>query len=403
MCIIQDNEVDKKLEIANMRQIFRNAWLTIAAACAKSAYEGFLHPRKKRAGPTLRLPFLCPSQEIGTIHLGWQPSIPELDLSRADVTYAMTNPIENRAWTLEEKLLSQRMLIYSSTNLIWICKAKTSFDGGGWDFRPGPRLISLHGNTRIQGRTWREIVEDYSQRLLSDGRDKLRAISGLAQECGVRYPDQYLAGLWRCEMPRDLLWRVMENPQQAISISGALSAPGRLLETRRPKISVSLGARHMHYRAPSWSWASVDCRMVWLNHPNFLKHEDFELMDCSVTPAFVQEPYGDVTASSQLRLRGPLVPLGSEQQMLSGLSHMTCYFEDPVVHVSKEIFGLIVGQYIAGVWKREEWAGLLLHQEPIDQHVNTTGYRRIGYFHSFDPNGLPKALTRYSIQEIAIF
>ncbi|KAK5279240.1 hypothetical protein LTR20_007215 [Exophiala xenobiotica] len=397
MCIIQDDKVDKKFEIANMRKIFKNACVTIVAACSKSAYEGFLHPRKEPSSGVLRLPFLCPSQEIGTIYLGWQQSTQEIDLSQADI-YTKTNPIESRCWTLEEKLLSQKMLIYSSTNLIWICKTKTSFDGGGWDFRPGPKLISIDGTTKPQGRTWREIIADYSQRLLSDERDKLRAISGLAQECSFRHPDQYLAGLWRSEMPSDLLWRVPEEAHQAISISTLLTAPSRILETRRQKVFSA--ARHMQYRAPSWSWASVDSPVVWLNYPSFSKHDNFELVDCSVTTASVQEPYGDVT-DAKLRVRGPLVPLRSEQQMLAGVSHITCYFEDPVVHTSKEIFGLIVGRYIGGVWKREEWAGLLLCREPCAQHI-TTEFRRIGCFYTFDPDGLPEALTGYSIEEVAI-
>ena len=282
---------------------------------------------------------------MGTIHLGCQQSIKEIDLSRED-PYSKNNPIESRAWTLEEKLLSRRMLIYSSTNLLWICKSKTSFNGGDWDFRPGPRIMSIDENVKSQGRKWREIIEDYSQRSMSNERDKLRAISGLAKKCMIRYPDQYLAGLWQSEMTRDLLWRVQGKQERAISISTLLTAPSNILQSHRQIISVSV--RSAPYRAPTWSWASVNTPVTWRNYPNFSKHKDFEIVGCSVTPVSVEEPYGEV-AQAHLRVRGPLVRLGSEQDLLNTTSHIACHFEDSIASANKEIYGLIIGQYIGGV------------------------------------------------------
>ncbi len=45
-CIVQDSEDDKAREIAQIRWIFRNAYVTIVAACAETVRDGFLHDRR---------------------------------------------------------------------------------------------------------------------------------------------------------------------------------------------------------------------------------------------------------------------------------------------------------------------------------------------------------------------
>ncbi|OQV07827.1 hypothetical protein CLAIMM_12198 isoform 3 [Cladophialophora immunda] len=62
LCIIQDSDEDKSTEINKMGAIFRNATLTIAAATARSATEGFLRtPRKELKSCAVRLRFACPT------------------------------------------------------------------------------------------------------------------------------------------------------------------------------------------------------------------------------------------------------------------------------------------------------------------------------------------------------
>jgi hypothetical protein len=90
---------------------------------------------------------------------------------------------------------------------------------------------------------WRDLVEEYSKRKLTQERDKLNAISGLAQMIeditNLRNgsPDTYLAGLWASDLIPGLVWCVY-SPD---------STPHGL-EYRRP----------LKYRAPTWSWASVE-------------------------------------------------------------------------------------------------------------------------------------------------
>lgn len=81
---------------------------------------------------------------------------------------------------------------------------------------------------------WPKMVEAYSRTGLTVPSDKLVALSGVASVFSQALDEEYLAGLWRRNLGIQILWQV-----------GAVSDGVR---TRRSLI----------YRAPPWSWASVD-------------------------------------------------------------------------------------------------------------------------------------------------
>jgi hypothetical protein len=80
---------------------------------------------------------------------------------------------------------------------------------------------------------WREIVRSYSVRTLTNIKDKLPTLAGIAALLKDKSGDVYAAGLWRRSLPFDLLWRCDQ--------SGALKSGKE--------------------RAPSRSWISVDGRL----------------------------------------------------------------------------------------------------------------------------------------------
>lgn len=106
-------------------------------------------------------------------------------------------------------------------------------------------------------------MEDYAGLDLSVPGDKLVAISAIAKETRAQFSRlgapssaEYLAGIWKHSLPGGLLWNLRDS-----------------------------GRRPPSYRAPSWSWASVDGRL------NIQQTWDFEpavwfasLVDASVTP-----------------------------------------------------------------------------------------------------------------------
>ena len=99
-------------------------------------------------------------------------------------------------------------------------------------------------------------MQDYSKRKLTYGKDKLIALSGLAHDYYEREEKspvfyeyykgekrgKYGAGLWEDVMPSALLWRTYQ-PFNASPFQ--------------------LPLRPLEYRAPSWSWASVDAQVSY--------------------------------------------------------------------------------------------------------------------------------------------
>jgi len=90
-------------------------------------------------------------------------------------------------------------------------------------------------------RQWTQICLDYSACFLTKEEDKLVALSGIAQEFSQSLSsDVYLAGLWKNNLPHNLLWRVRHKDGLPIQSN---SEPAR---------------KPCAYRAPSWSWLSLD-------------------------------------------------------------------------------------------------------------------------------------------------
>jgi hypothetical protein len=79
-------------------------------------------------------------------------------------------------------------------------------------------------------------VENYSGCGLTKESDKLVALSGVAAYFKDMLQDDYLAGLWKANLPSTLLWSVWPW------------IVGDGTSTARP----------LKYRAPSWSWAAID-------------------------------------------------------------------------------------------------------------------------------------------------
>jgi len=131
---------------------------------------------------------------------------------------------------------------------------------------------------------WGILVSRYSRLGLSNPGDKLLALSAAAEAYGKAYSDKYaeerryMAGLWAEHMPFGLLWSLTGNP---ISY--------------RPS-----------YRAPSWSWASIDGEVHF--HDERQSTHDLPCLTAKVLSfdtqlALSAAPYGQVTGA-QLRIEG---------------------------------------------------------------------------------------------------
>jgi len=139
---------------------------------------------------------------------------------------------------------------------------------------------------------WLRVVTAYSLRVASLERDKLNALAGIASHPSFSRalgPD-YFAGLWQYGLARQLTWRTSRRHR-------ALS-----------KNDIFTFYRPVRYRAPSWSWASLEGGVI---HFNFSFDDEDEavpevicdIIDCSTTPTYPElNPFGEVLYA-QLRLK----------------------------------------------------------------------------------------------------
>jgi hypothetical protein len=317
LCIIQDNEKDWNHQAAIMAFIYTRAECTLIAASSEDSTQGCrvdpLFQRRYPISPHLdldfgdkRIRFFAQSPRDWTEEYG-------------------ENPLIHRAWTLQEKELSRRAIHFSSNMLLWECKTLKGSSELPWSERTIADLSSLlrHNsagdlnvdtlNTSLRSR-WFEVVEEYSRRFMTYELDKLPAISGVITL--IRMGDPYNAGLFRADLPSALLWRT------------ALPSSDR---GRRPPLDAFFPRRPMQYRAPSWSWASVDGPISYdSQRVMYPVDDDLGFEDISVLAVHTDQVGGGHLAgpvtNGSIQLKGRLLRTLIDQHSTNPSAHsMNCH------------------------------------------------------------------------------
>ncbi|KAI0886231.1 heterokaryon incompatibility protein-domain-containing protein [Annulohypoxylon maeteangense] len=232
LCIIQDSEEDWQREASKMGMVYSVATLTIATSCAPNEDTGCFRDRKPACITPLFLTS-CPFSESRNIAIYSEGS--GEDWRRIRHGY-----LKERGWTLQEWLLSTRVVHFSRKQVYWECRQSDASEAWPSDLKPNairpsakpPFVLSENRQWSAQ-ENWGRIVEDYSGRKFSFDKDMFPAISGLArvmEELADGQLGQYLAGLWGANFIQWLCWSTAW------------------------KVPVSLPTE---YVAPSWSWASL--------------------------------------------------------------------------------------------------------------------------------------------------
>lgn len=306
LCIIQDSPIDWEVEASRMASVYRGAYLTIAPATASDVSEGFLSRNYREMNTWYKEPYReewinhnRQSTILGTrfVKGAW---------SCDDTQSVLAPPLawSSRGWTLQEQLLSRRLLKYHAYELRWVCQVKntcqcsSNSEGGGNSSNnpldnPGRFFISAEGAYEL----WYRLIVDYTARKLTDYRDKLPAISGLAKIFQQTIQSPYIAGMWVDYLLWDMLWAVPERAE-------TLYAP-----------------EHYQYIAPSFSWASVTSPVHFAT--DMLNHGDG--VDWDLDPMVVIEDHGSVTGGHD-----PLGRMSNGWVKVRGyISKVTLSFDPP--------------------------------------------------------------------------
>ena len=294
LCIVQNSETGKAEDIANMNKTYQRAALTIVAGSTSSASEGFLHPRRPishmltdvQRNPNREFKIPCKYSDDDYITVG---------VKRMEPSSSFMDPIVRRAWTLQETLLSPRLLTYSCHTLTWHCKS-ASFKMDDWYYPDRNSYESLAQNITVGrghrevNRKWDTIVKLYTDRALTVSEDKLPALAALATAFSPALGPTYLAGIWESALPEALLWMPQSGYPDAELRSFASEHLDRVV--RRSKT----------YRAPTWSWASID-GLVTYGHDELKRSDICKVVECETVPRYPIAPFGEVI-SGYVRMRG---------------------------------------------------------------------------------------------------
>lgn len=109
-------------------------------------------------------------------------------------------------------------------------------------FKTFPNLYRNGCKSDVIENYWRQrILLPYSRRILTKSTDKLVALTAVASRFQSEFGLTYLAGLWKDDLIRELLWSI---------------------DYSRPAEKYA-SIRQESYYAPTWSWVSVDAPMSW--------------------------------------------------------------------------------------------------------------------------------------------
>lgn len=291
LCIVQDDDEDWLTQSSSMREIYAQAYCNISATASQNSSQGLFRTRDMSqdwfSTATLNIPGLAESVSCFVLDLSfWN-------------RYVHEAPVNRRSWVLQERLLSRRVLHMCQDQIAFECRSLdraesrpkglphyfmlrgrlvTALNMKKMDTATGRQLHELRlpiGHTSSSGpgagklqdmvsepkveldnqarwyyyENWKRIVEDYTKMDISFHKDRLIALSGIARrirdqiaEQGIK-DENYVAGLWMGGLAGQLLWYV--NP---------VGGDKQPLADLRPKDKNAL----YEYRAPSFSWASVE-------------------------------------------------------------------------------------------------------------------------------------------------
>ncbi|KAF2116879.1 heterokaryon incompatibility protein-domain-containing protein [Lophiotrema nucula] len=301
LCIIQDNRVDWEVESGLMKDVYENATVVIAAMSSPSDDNGFLLERPEN---------FLQQMNIGTLE---HPSIVQVARRINHKSSHANSPLSLRGWTFQERAVARRVLSFTDQEMSWECNSAWHCECGARDHIPRSAFAAYEGHMlchlidsadeRTLYRVWREnIVEKYSTRALSKRSDKLPAISAIANVFLERLNSlrpahlpsiTYAAGLWHnaidpssVDIFFSLLWSPSGSPSRASAQTSEEVYP---------------------YRAPSWSWASLDAQVFYRHLGDDIKcpGSSIQKLWC---PPMGQDPTGEVAEGSYIVIRGQLSP-----------------------------------------------------------------------------------------------
>jgi hypothetical protein len=256
LCIVQGDIEDWRREASQMNSVYGNSSINIAAASAHSVHEGCF----------LKQPYLVDGLRA-QISVAGSKYVRDFRSSSIYSLATTESHLATRAWALQERILPSRTIHFGHRGAFWECRSKLAneFLPDGFPKMLGSGLNDHRTRSDFDGWWW-NVVRLYSAANLTFSRDKLPALSGVARSSYEERGGQYMAGMWRDEdIEAQLCWRA---------------------RSPRPRPT---------WRAPSWSWTSIDGAVLYTNRRWSASLQDnyAHVLDVDVE-LLGRDPFGEV-------------------------------------------------------------------------------------------------------------
>lgn len=246
-----------------MQDVYHHAIFNIAASAAPDGGVGLFYQRKPEELMRFKINVAWHLKYNGQYE---DSSIVQSFMCARDLQAEDTiddAPLNGRAWVMQERMLSRRIVHFTSGLLYWECYVtfadEVHPDGINSPRRLGSRALKQmlkEHDSAIQDdhrreqlhEAWRSFLTAYTGTRLTRRSDKLVALAGVTKKVSLLLQDECVAGLWRSQFLRELCWFVETRCESCYD------QPQNLRET---------------WVAPSWSWASIDNLMVHMDYTGY--------------------------------------------------------------------------------------------------------------------------------------
>jgi len=360
LCIVQDDKVDWMTEAVKICDIYFHASLVISANSTPDCTIPSFHSQEF-ASKVIQTTFRPSAgfEWCNEIYVRISPNVLHMH------TMQFLGPRDSRGWCLQESLLARRELRFTPHEMQWSCAETEKCECLEW--HPAPftdpiKALKTASKMYFKQPTgecptveqlytiWRGITHMYTQRALTYQSDKLVAISSLARVIksalteALGLEETYLAGLWKGDLARGLLWYTTYQARTYGTLEGHGQVVGNLtyrvvrnglfpalLEAWLDIWDIFIGELRKFSRklstffqksdeptpqlpkprTPTWSWASISSPVSYflaVKSP-FLEYETFrseiEILEAEVEAS----PLNDCgpVESGQIKLTGQMV------------------------------------------------------------------------------------------------
>ncbi|KAI3322198.1 HET-domain-containing protein [Xylariaceae sp. AK1471] len=257
LCIVQDDDMDKKIQIEGMSQIYGFAFLTIVAASASSVEGGLPGLRSgSRSFKQQELMVIPPTKKDAGVDVNPGLSLMTTlhPLLNPSEHYLERTPWNSRGWTMQERAMSRRALVFLEEQVYWICREATFCEESYFDgqlrfhrFHEGATELTLRrpfrnfyepDDDQVQfWRTYQSLVANYTRRTFTYQGDAFDGFLSVLQGLSTLSGDSFAWGLPRSHFEQGLLWSSFA-----------------CLRRRKEHSTLPMTSMQIKVPFPSWSW-----------------------------------------------------------------------------------------------------------------------------------------------------